>query len=122
MNKNDNIKIQKENTLRTSESVIRYLLFINGGAVLSLLTFIGNTEKSYQYMPEALLMFSVGIFFAVLSAGSSFFAQRHYLLHAISPKRGKNAPKITKRSIRLAIISYISFFIGVVLSYSAFIS
>ena len=74
---NDRLRYQTE----FSQSALKSLMLVNGGAIISLLTFIGN--KGHVFDQEAIwwsfLLFALGLFFCLVAYFGAYFSQGYYM-------------------------------------------
>lgn len=56
----------------------KLLFILNGGAAISVLTFIGNTKAGSRALIVAMILFALGAFSAVLTMVFAYLAQLHY--------------------------------------------
>ena len=63
---------------------IRSLFLVNGAAIISLLTFIGNTGTVFDKrgLFWAFFWLAVGLSFALLANFGAYFSQNYYMLHS----------------------------------------
>lgn len=97
-------------TIENGQSAVRGCFLINGGAILGLLTFMGNA-KNQNYFTE-MLMFSFGLFItglvnAVSASGVSYFAQSHY-----THTKNSSGDGWTYLAVILVFSSILAFVIG----------
>ena len=117
MSKNERIGKQYDNVLDTAKNAIQASMIMNGGAVLSLLTFIGNEKQSHSNcLVTSLLPFTLGVLLAGLATGCSFMAQRQYLLKEINHRKDSGI-WYTRTSITLVALSYALFLVGICFAY-----
>ena len=67
------------NTL--GQSALKSMMLVNGGAILSLLTFVGNNGKvlSAFYLKVGMGLFGAGLFCALLAYFGAYFAQGDFM-------------------------------------------
>jgi ABC-type Fe3+ transport system permease subunit len=126
VNKIETKKIKSLENLEMFKSVIasgqialRFLLLINGGASLAMLTFIGTLTKNRPVMVTeyafSLLFFVIGVLLATICAGLTYINQVIY--HAKGDKKGNCFRFIT---LLCGASSAIVFAVGTYFAYQAF--
>jgi hypothetical protein len=123
-------ELLKENRLELTRAVIsfgqgaiRSLTLINGGAAISVLTFLGNQQDSRSNLNEALanslLLFSFGLTSAALLAGFAYVTQ--YIYDNSVGRVSKLGVSFHIVSILSAITSLALFVSGMLVAYNGFI-
>jgi hypothetical protein len=80
----DNERQDLEERLRLQSQIgmgaVRSIFLVNGGAIIGLLTFLGNSKSDFDVrsMHTAFIWFLFGLFFAVLAPVAGFLSQTHY--------------------------------------------
>lgn len=69
-------------TIDFAHSAIKGALLLNGAAAIALMAFLGSAaakeREVYGWAACSLLLFAIGTFFAVISGGVAYFAQKRY--------------------------------------------
>ncbi|MBN2033518.1 MAG: hypothetical protein JW836_09595 [Deltaproteobacteria bacterium] len=114
-------------TIAWGQTSVNSSFFLNGGACVALLAFIGSIwSKSALYSEAVNIVFSLkcfafGVLATTISSGASYFSQGYYT-HAIPEtiRQGDHDRPQTKKghcwkriAIALIIFSYCAFFVGV---------
>ena len=77
-----------EAAIKSSELALRMALIINGGAAVSLLTFIGSLPKEQKrLLADTLVWFASGVALAVAAIGLAYFT--HFFMAGIASSRVK---------------------------------
>lgn len=107
-------------TVAAGANALKVGMLINGGASISLLTFIGNLSKNssekVHLFSYGLFWFSLGIVIAAFAAGTVYFVQAYF--QERDNDRGRN---FNMAAVILVFLSYVFFCLGVVTSYDAFL-
>ena len=75
-------------TIKTGELTLRMALLINGGAAVSLLTFVGNMPVGRKHaVADTLVWFAAGVALAVAGIGFAYFTSYFMGGHVVSQKR-----------------------------------
>lgn len=113
---------QFKSVMQVSVLALRSAMIINGGAALSLLTFLGNMKDSagMLYFICSLKFYIGGVALAAVATGSSYFAQYRYL-HELKNENSKpRGQYITYITMALVFLSYAAFIIGGIEASSGF--
>ena len=64
-----------------SQSALRNLTLVNGGAIIALLTFIGNSNSTMSIISTkwSFSWFSLGLFLSLISYFGAFFSQKFFM-------------------------------------------
>lgn len=99
----DYIKATNETIVRDAATVVRSLILINGGAAISILTFVGalagKAEKSSLQISEiavGLTCFAIGVAIAVLIASLSYVVNFLYVAAASTVQMNWEHPYVHK--------------------------
>ena len=92
----DDFKLRHEAAVAYAQSALKTLVLVNGGAIIALLTFIGN--QGGQFDPRGIswsfVWFGLGLSFAIAAHFPAYLSQIKYLESArsrMSPKDGKRS-------------------------------
>lgn len=108
-----------EAVMSTAVAALKSSLLINGGASVAMLGFLAALSKDNKELvvplefSEALIRFTLGVFFGAAATASTYFAQYNY-----SEKNNKRANFYRNVSIALVVASLICFIIGSYKAYS----
>jgi hypothetical protein len=113
--------------VKTGQSALRMAMLINGGAAVSLLTFIGQLAREQRAaMADTLVWFAAGVLLAVVAIATSYFTD--FFLAALTSSRQKTweppylvDTPVTKRNRRLNILFHIITIATAVASLGTFI-
>ncbi|MGM7448512.1 UNVERIFIED_ORG: hypothetical protein DFO82_2607 [Idiomarina abyssalis] len=117
----NNLKLQEETKLEQFRSVmqmaamaLKSAMIINGGAAISLLTFLGNVNvaSGMDYFTCALKYYISGVTLAALATGVSYLAQFRYLHEVRNPQGMKIGKYITLLTVIIVLASYLAFLVG----------
>ena len=89
----EDFKLRHDAAVGYAQSTLKTLTFANGGAIVALLTFIGNAEKAIDSRGifYAFVWFSVGISLTILAHGLAYFVQEAYLNAASARMSGDHS-------------------------------
>ncbi len=118
-------KIEGQQSVEMFRSIIAYAatalksaIFINGGAAVALLAFIGKIwdkngipQTAVESIVESLTSFSFGVFFAAVGMVFAYFAQYHY---------GKGSGKNAQESLKDGSVFHLLAVVSVLISISLF--
>lgn len=87
----EDFKLRHEAAVGYAQASLKSLILVNGGAILALLTFLGNTNAEFgpRGMFYAFVWFSVGLTLSMLAHGLAYFVQESYLNAAAARMNGK---------------------------------
>jgi len=126
-----NLKITELNQIRAIEhfkSVIsmaelslKTSILINGGATVSILTFLGNTKVNFNLLVTvSLIIFALGVFFGGVSTLLGYMAQNEYM-RRINNKEERNPINIYKSAaIVSCFLAYVAFLVGIIFVFAGF--
>ena len=82
----EDFKIRHEAAVGYAQAALKSLVLVNGGAILSLLTFIGNANSNVDkpLISYAFACFGLGLFSALIAHGAAYWAQEGYLNAAVA--------------------------------------
>jgi hypothetical protein len=93
------------------------ILIVNGAAVVSTLTFLGNDKLHPPSLIWAMVLFSLGAMCSALIFCSSYFTQLNY-----GNSKWNSAKKWHIGTYMIVIISIVLFFVGIVFAAAGFFS
>ncbi len=107
-------------TANAGQNALRTAFFMNGGATIALLTFIGNLSTNnpskIPLLASSLFIFVSGVSLIALASGATYLSE---LFYRTRPKFGSTFNRL---SITLSVLSYGAFIWGTIKAYLVFSS
>lgn len=99
----EDFKLRHEAAVGYALATLKTLTLVNGGAIIALLTFIGNdnVKPEKEAIFWSFVVFSVGLALSTLDHGLAYFVQESYLNSASNRMEGANVRATDKRGNRL---------------------
>jgi hypothetical protein len=106
---------QFKSAISMAELALKSSIVINGGAAVSVLTFVGNTKSIEKiFLIYGLLLFSLGVFLAATSTIFAYLAQNKYLEAIKSEELKSKDDFYRKMAIFVCSFSYFCFLAGII--------
>jgi len=111
-----------KSVIETGKTAVTTAILVSGGATVALLAFVGNLQSKTPAVPIpgplllALTTFALGVLLAAVASGARYLSQLSYANHWLRSGIGFHV-----LCIALVIGSYVSFGVGVIGAYLAFI-
>jgi hypothetical protein len=112
-----------KSVIMAGQTALKTSFLINGGAAVALLAFIGNIWNKTQTiiviktLANSLVIFSAGVLFVAIATGTTYLTQNFYAY-----KWNKTGAIVNIVSILCVIMSYLTFILGIIYMYKAFIT
>ncbi|MFP1677193.1 hypothetical protein ACLD02_00785 [Alloalcanivorax sp. C16-2] len=105
---------QFKSVMQISAMALKSAMLINGGAAISLLTFLGNSQEhpGMSFFTCALKFYIAGVTLSALATGFSYLAQFRYLHEMKYPSVKSLGKHITRLTIATVLASYLVFIGG----------
>lgn len=112
---------QYDRLIESGSSLVRYLFIMNAGAILALLTFVGNEHLPCLFHKlQWSFKLLIGGIIASIGSGVAEFLRQDYLLGDLKHNFTEDSHRVKKRSKLISPLIFTSRFLGVI-SLMAFI-
>jgi len=88
----EDFKVRHQAAVEYAQAALKSLVLVNGGAILSLLTFVGNADSTVDkaLISYSFLAFGIGLIFALGAHFAAYWAQEGYLNSAVARAEGND--------------------------------